>query len=485
MPKRFIERSFAWCGVLGSWCLTALLIWLASLAAVGHWSVLDGRRALALVGAQVVGAGLYWILGLHRNPPETGGDPASGRPYPIQLRATAVLASTLIFTAIMIMDPRIRGVGDRNSAAQPQLWLDLGKNLAAIIGGVLAIFALYYTDRRHRQTDTQLELTRQGNITERFTRAVEMLGAMRDVKKDGKEISEPNLEVRLGGIYALERLAQDSIRDLPTIIELLCGYVRENSRWDTRKEDETLTAFDDWSKLDESTHPAGFSNRLPRPRFDVQAALTVIVGIPTSHARHIHLPAKNLQYADLRGLNLFGANFERADLRGAHLDGSYLRGASFVGAILVDCCFRGSNLVEADFSRSHISRASFHRAYTGRANFETSIGLIKSEIYKSAGTIETVLPPGWQRPREWISSLNGGPVPSDFGGDPGNLVPGSADPGGAGAEPPGPGLASSGPGEVPPKPVKPRPKPGIGSQKAKNKAPRKRKHTTTPDKPNE
>ncbi len=38
-----------------------------------------------------------------------------------------------------------------------------------------------------------------------------------------------NLEVRLGGIYALERIARDSPKDHWTIMEVLTAYVRENS----------------------------------------------------------------------------------------------------------------------------------------------------------------------------------------------------------------------------------------------------------------
>ncbi len=38
-----------------------------------------------------------------------------------------------------------------------------------------------------------------------------------------------NLEVRLGGIYALERIAHDSPKNQSTIMEVLTAYVRENS----------------------------------------------------------------------------------------------------------------------------------------------------------------------------------------------------------------------------------------------------------------
>ncbi|MCB1417506.1 MAG: pentapeptide repeat-containing protein [Notoacmeibacter sp.] len=39
----------------------------------------------------------------------------------------------------------------------------------------------------------------------------------------------PNLEVRIGAIYALERIAQDSLRDHIQIMEILCAYIRENA----------------------------------------------------------------------------------------------------------------------------------------------------------------------------------------------------------------------------------------------------------------
>ena len=66
----------------------------------------------------------------------------------------------------------------------------------------------------------------QGHITDRFTKAIEQLG-----KLDGER---PNIEVRLGAIYALERIAIDSPRDQWTIMEILTAYVRQNAPPPTR-----------------------------------------------------------------------------------------------------------------------------------------------------------------------------------------------------------------------------------------------------------
>ncbi len=101
--------------------------------------------------------------------------------------------------------------------------------LAVFLAGVVGLVGLYFTSRNLRQTrehtDRQLQQAEQGQITDRFTSAIEQLGS-------------DKLEIRLGGIYALERIAGDSLamesspgRDYATIMEVLTAYVRENAPW--------------------------------------------------------------------------------------------------------------------------------------------------------------------------------------------------------------------------------------------------------------
>jgi hypothetical protein len=86
--------------------------------------------------------------------------------------------------------------------------------LAQVIGAILLAVGGYFTWRN-------LRVAQEAQITNRFTQAIGQLGAMK--------AAEPNLEVRLGGIYALERIARDSPRDHWTIMEVLTAYVRENA----------------------------------------------------------------------------------------------------------------------------------------------------------------------------------------------------------------------------------------------------------------
>ena len=59
-------------------------------------------------------------------------------------------------------------------------------------------------------------LGRQGQVTDRFSKAVDHLG-------DGQ------VAVRVGGVYALERIARDSAEDRDTVLFVLGAFVRERS----------------------------------------------------------------------------------------------------------------------------------------------------------------------------------------------------------------------------------------------------------------
>jgi len=83
-------------------------------------------------------------------------------------------------------------------------------------------------------------------VTDRYTKAIEQLGS--------KEI-----DVRIGGIYALERIAYDSERDHPTVMEVLATFVRDHSP-------------EQWPLP--TVHEAGAKPTGRKTRPDVQAALT-------------------------------------------------------------------------------------------------------------------------------------------------------------------------------------------------------------------
>ncbi len=189
-----------------------------------------------------------------------------------------------------------------------------------LLTALAAVGALFFntlqTSEALRATRDQIALSEQSQLTDRFTKAVEQLGT-RDSTLGTRT------EVRLGGIYALERIARDSARDHPTVMEVLSAYVRMH------------------------VPIARCQSSGPRAT-DVQAILTVIGRRDTRRDRD-RLALNN---TCLVGYNLSGANLTNTDLTGADLTNTDLTGANLSGANLTE-----ANLSFADFTRA---RASSH-----------------------------------------------------------------------------------------------------------------------------
>src|ERR671911_3007427 len=134
-----------------------------------------------------------------------------------------VLYILLFFALWWFIRPDLGGAG---GATQKRNFAQL---MAQIAGGLALLFGLYFTWRRVEISQKTLETQQDQQVTERFTRAIDQLGATDDK-------GEPKLEIRLGGIYALQRIAKDSPkRDASTVMEVLTAYVRENASWPTKE----------------------------------------------------------------------------------------------------------------------------------------------------------------------------------------------------------------------------------------------------------
>ncbi|GAA2399913.1 hypothetical protein GCM10010191_03860 [Actinomadura vinacea] len=98
---------------------------------------------------------------------------------------------------------------DRRRQSKHQWFNSVG----ILIGVLAAVAGLVTTAITWRVGQDELRTTREKQVTDRYAKAVEQLGS-----------DKP--EVRMGGIYALERLMADSSRERRTIIEVLAAYVR-------------------------------------------------------------------------------------------------------------------------------------------------------------------------------------------------------------------------------------------------------------------
>jgi uncharacterized protein YjbI with pentapeptide repeats len=247
-------------------------------------------------------------------------------------------------------------------------------SLLQAVGALVLAGSVYFTWSNLRvaqqvlqTTEKKLDVDRENQITNRFTQAIGQLGAE---QKDGK----PNLEVRLGGIYALERIAKDSPRDRWTIMEVLTAYVRENAPWPP-----TLISTEEHK--DRSLPHASLDEESPpqQPRADIQAILTVL-GRRTRAGEEPEVSRLALSRTDLRGAHLRYASFEAVDLSSAHLEGADLSGANLaranlMGANLQRALLSEALLDEALLSNAHLegallSRVRMRRAYLSGAHLE-------------------------------------------------------------------------------------------------------------------
>jgi uncharacterized protein YjbI with pentapeptide repeats len=235
--------------------------------------------------------------------------------------------------------------------------------LAQVIGALILGFGGYFAWRN-------LHVAQEGQITNRFSQAINQLGA----EKDGK----PNLEVRLGGIYALERIARDSPRDHWTIMEILTAYVRENVPGvePQPSPSDPHDPYGDAGTLYEAAGapPDVITPPAPPPalRTDVQAILTVLRrrerSVDRAEPAGLDLRVTNLRGANLEGAQLQRANLEHVDLEQANLKNAKLQGATLRGAHLEHANLEGANLKEAKIEDADLQWAILKGAHLERAD---------------------------------------------------------------------------------------------------------------------
>ena len=192
----------------------------------------------------------------------------------------------------------------------------------------------------------QSEISEQSHITERFSKAVELLG-------------HKDVAVRLGAIYALERIARDSRRDHWAIMETLMAY--------TRKERENV--------LDVQAILVVISRRY---RFNDPESVVIDLSKSNLHsvsAQRLELPGAvmigaDLQGADLQGADLQGADLQGANLQGANLQGANLQGANLEGAKLQEANLEGAELQEANLQGADLKGANLEGAKLQRAKLQ-------------------------------------------------------------------------------------------------------------------
>ena len=401
-----------------------------------------------------------------------------GDPLPWKM-AAVIVGGALVIAAIIwlgsflnealeagLIDPDKKFEGLRN----------LGLFFAALIGLPFLLWRTVIASKQSATAAEQARLAEDRSFSDLFTKAVEQLGADKTVKRQAKdrdgndafdengvpvmmETTEPNIEVRLGAIYALQRISRASEKDHIPVMETLCAYICENAvegepeefeepDWDEISSEEMDEVAEGWHERQRTLE----SPPLPL-RADVNAALRVIaerdarlrasekvedfrLDFRRANFQRANLSGFDFERADLRAVRLEGADLEdakmqdamlhcaqmqkavlwgaqmqRASLEAVELQGADLWGAKMQRVSLVDADMYGASLWQAEMSGANLTRATLRsgslmevymdQCIVSGADFTDIIDLTQSDLDRFFGCRGTKLPAGLTHPDHW------------------------------------------------------------------------------------
>ncbi|MFF7923403.1 pentapeptide repeat-containing protein [Streptomyces mirabilis] len=317
---------------------------------------------------------------------ETGEQDHGQRPWrerPVGRRAVvpllagvvglAVLGTVFVVLPGVVVDHDLAGAAvvpqDRLKAVN-----DVRTTLLQMIGGLVVLFGAYATWRQLRVSQDGLRATQEGYVTDRFSRAVDQLGS-------------DKLDVRVGGLHALWRVAEQSARDREAVISIQAAYLRTHLPWpptgpdapaadvpindiaplEARAADSqvALTGLgvlcrrreQSWVNLSASDLRRADCDGLWLPEVNLDRSCMEAAGPYHANLAQASLVSVNLRHADLKTAILRRARCALADLRGARLAETDLREADFTEADLREANLRKANASGAVFRRSDLRLA--------------------------------------------------------------------------------------------------------------------------------
>jgi hypothetical protein len=249
---------------------------------------------------------------------------------------------------------------------------DLRSSVLAPLAALAALGALYFTAQTYG-------LSRRGQLADRFAKACELLDSQ-------------SLEKRLGGLYSVEQIMQDSSHDHGKCITLLSSFVR------TRRVAADWFDRPDWIEM--HTEP----RELKELPVDIAAAMSILAGRPNRpepgrcDLRGVDLRSLSVRRYDfpdapsLRSMFLTRADLANADLRGADLSRTIATGIRLANAWLENSDLTATVLARADLRGADLRGASLVRTQLGGASLDGAQGLEPEQLASARINDETVLP---------------------------------------------------------------------------------------------
>lgn len=200
---------------------------------------------------------------------------------------------------------QVRGVSDPEKRATQEN--ESRRTLAQIIGALAVIGGFYFTWQQLASSQRTASISERSQISDRINKAA-------------RQLEDPGPTVRVAGVYALDRIANESPRDADGIAAMLCAYIRQHRPVSSPRPDAALE---------------------PKTRPVLQAIIDVL-----DRRRSVRSVNASIDLSDsaLAGLNFGGKDFSGADLTQSDLSRADLRWTEFGGASLYHAVLRDSDM---------------------------------------------------------------------------------------------------------------------------------------------
>ena len=290
----------------------------------------------------------------------------------------------------------------------PENLKNLAQGSALLLGALVAAATLIFTLIRVWINERTTTAEEEGLITDRINAAVASLGAEKTIKEDDKERTVPNIEVRIGAILALERMAKKNADVHFQIMEILTAYIRENApvaegTHERKPRQDIQLAF---TVIGRRPPKRIALERLQKFRLDLNNCdLTRIEGRGFDFAKADFISTRfvrsQLKNANMENANLWGANMQYADLRRANMQNATLMNARMQHADLSAANMQNANLVNANLQHArHLTDAFLRGAALKSIDF-TNIPISQDQLELTFGDESVILPKSLDRPSHW------------------------------------------------------------------------------------
>lgn len=276
--------------------------------------------------------------------------------------------------------------GNSPTTSRSEVFRNIGLVVVAIVALAFGIWRSYISYVQSVVSRQQIAILDRGQITDRYTEAVKMLGSEK-------------MRERVGAVYALGRIASDSIeRDHLPVMEVLCEFVRNNPH-----ENLAIEKRKRYWELDQKYRESPESSRGIRPDLkpiktpDLDTIFNVLenrsaeqLKFEKSQSYKLDFSNATLSVLDIK--RVFSANsrmryisadysrimdsdFSNCDLCVAQLNNAAFSRSNFTNANLEDAILYNAvgphcSFIRANFKRADLKNANLHNSDFLGANFE-------------------------------------------------------------------------------------------------------------------